>query len=155
MHQHIHPVISHIAALQNYQYPLIKRWPNQHIYNTPTVELHPSEMTSFTAENFPKLLNDRLLKAARGEKVDRAPVWVMRQVFLNSIHLKVTTPTWELVFVISMSWNQAGRYLPEFREMRVVNDFFKICQTPELACEITLQPIRRLDFYQFWRKTFV
>jgi uroporphyrinogen decarboxylase len=73
-------------------------------------------MTSLTAENFPKLLNDRLLKAARGEQVDRAPVWVMRQ---------------------------AGRYLPEFREMRVVNDFFKICQTPELACEITLQPIRR------------
>ena len=87
--QHIHPVISHIAALQNYQYPLIKRWPNHHIYNTPTVELHPSEMTSFTAENFPKLLNDRLLKAARGEKVDRAPVWVMRQVSLRSIHLKV------------------------------------------------------------------
>jgi len=73
-------------------------------------------MTSLTAENFPTLLNDRLLRAARGEKVDRAPVWVMRQ---------------------------AGRYLPEFREMRVVNDFFKICQTPELACEITLQPIRR------------
>ena len=40
----------------------------------------PSEMTSLTAENFPNLLNDRLLKAARGEKVDRAPVWVMRQV---------------------------------------------------------------------------
>jgi len=66
--------------------------------------------------SFPALKNDRLLRAARGESVDAAPVWVMRQ---------------------------AGRYLPEFREMRVVNDFFKICQTPELACEITLQPIRR------------
>ena len=64
---------------------------------------------------FPKLLNDRLLRAARGESVDAAPVWVMRQ---------------------------AGRYLPEFREMRAEADFFKICQTPELACEITLQPIR-------------
>ena len=42
---------------------------------------HPSEMTSLTAENFPKLLNDRLLRAAKGEEVDRAPVWVMRQVF--------------------------------------------------------------------------
>ena len=66
--------------------------------------------------NFPALQNDRLLKAARGEEVDRAPVWVMRQ---------------------------AGRYLPEFREIRVEQDFFTICQTPELACEITLQPIRR------------
>ena len=67
-------------------------------------------------ENFPPLQNDRLLKAARGEPVDRVPVWIMRQ---------------------------AGRYLPEFREVRVENEFFKVCQTPELACEITLQPIRR------------
>ena len=65
---------------------------------------------------FPPLQNDRLLRAARGEKVDRAPVWIMRQ---------------------------AGRYLPEFREVRVEHEFFKVCQTPELACEITLQPIRR------------
>jgi len=67
---------------------------------------------------FPPLKNDRLLRAARGEEVDCVPVWVMRQ---------------------------AGRYLPEFREFRVEHDFFKICRTPELACEITLQPIRRFD----------
>ena len=92
-------------------------------------------MTSLTAENFPKLLNDRLLRAAKGEEVDRAPVWVMRQVLTNTLKTAFN------LFIATQF--QAGRYLPEFREMRVVNDFFKICQTPELACEITLQPIRR------------
>ncbi|CAB3375692.1 Hypothetical predicted protein [Cloeon dipterum] len=68
--------------------------------------------------SFPVLKNDRLLRAARGEEVDKIPVWVMRQ---------------------------AGRYLPEFRELRSRHDFFTICQTPELAAEITLQPIQRFD----------
>ncbi|XP_075254697.1 uroporphyrinogen decarboxylase-like [Convolutriloba macropyga] len=69
--------------------------------------------------NFPVLKNDRILRAARGEPVDRIPVWIMRQ---------------------------AGRYLPEFREFRKEHEFFEICQTPEYACEITLQPIRRIDY---------
>jgi uroporphyrinogen decarboxylase len=64
------------------------------------------------------LKNDNLLRAARGEAVDRVPVWVMRQ---------------------------AGRYLPEFREVRAESDFFKVCRTPELAVEVTMQPIRRFD----------
>lgn len=68
--------------------------------------------------NFPKLKNDRFLRAARGEEVDKIPVWIMRQ---------------------------AGRYLPEFREFRTKHDFFLICQTPEFACEVTLQPIKRFD----------
>ncbi|QRW01364.1 uroporphyrinogen decarboxylase [Ceratobasidium sp. AG-Ba] len=67
-------------------------------------------------DQFPPLKNDLVLRAARGEITERAPVWVMRQ---------------------------AGRYLPEFREMRKSHGFFEICQTPELATEITLQPIRR------------
>lgn len=71
-----------------------------------------------TEHNFPPLQNDRILRAARGEEVDKAPVWIMRQ---------------------------AGRYLPEFRELRSKHDFFTICQTPTLACEITLQPIQRFD----------
>ncbi|XP_065368024.1 uroporphyrinogen decarboxylase [Calliphora vicina] len=70
------------------------------------------------AKNFPALKNDNLLKAARGEDVDRVPVWVMRQ---------------------------AGRYLPEFQEVRKVHDFFTVCRTPELACEVTMQPLRRFD----------
>jgi uroporphyrinogen decarboxylase len=66
--------------------------------------------------SFPSLKNDRLLRAAKGLPVDKVPVWIMRQ---------------------------AGRYLPEFREFRTQHDFFTICQTPEFACEVTLQPIRR------------
>ncbi|KAJ3018285.1 UNVERIFIED_CONTAM: hypothetical protein HDU68_011236 [Siphonaria sp. JEL0065] len=68
--------------------------------------------------DFPVLKNDLILRAAKGEQVERTPVWIMRQ---------------------------AGRYLPEFREARKRNDFFTICRTPELACEVTLQPIDRYE----------
>ncbi len=61
-----------------------------------------------------ELKNDLLLRALRKEKVERPPVWMMRQ---------------------------AGRYLPEYIALRNKYDFFTRVQTPELACEITLQPI--------------
>ena len=60
--------------------------------------------------------NDLFLRALKGEVVDRPPVWMMRQ---------------------------AGRYLPEFMEIKAKYDFFTRCKTPELASEITVQPIRR------------
>ncbi|MFD1315580.1 uroporphyrinogen decarboxylase [Namhaeicola litoreus] len=60
--------------------------------------------------------NDLFLRALKQEVVPRPPVWMMRQ---------------------------AGRYLPEFRALRDKYDFFTRCQTPELAAEITVQPIRR------------
>lgn len=60
------------------------------------------------------LRNDLLLKALRGEPVQRPPVWMMRQ---------------------------AGRYLPDYIRLREKYDFFTRCQTPELATEITLQPV--------------
>ncbi|KAF8558811.1 uroporphyrinogen decarboxylase [Imleria badia] len=65
---------------------------------------------------FPPLKNDLILRAATTEHTERAPVWVMRQ---------------------------AGRYLPEFRELRDKYEFFQICQDPELATQVTLQPIDR------------
>lgn len=65
---------------------------------------------------FPELQNDRLLRAARGEFVDRVPVWMMRQ---------------------------AGRYLPEYRKAREGHSFFETCRDAELVSEITIQPVRR------------
>lgn len=71
-----------------------------------------------STHEFPPLKNDLILRAARGQAVPKLPIWIMRQ---------------------------AGRYLPEFRATREKYDFFTICRTPEFACEVTLQPIRRFD----------
>jgi uroporphyrinogen decarboxylase len=60
------------------------------------------------------LKNDLLIRALKGEKVERIPVWMMRQ---------------------------AGRYLPDYMKLKARYDFFTRVQTPELATQITLQPV--------------
>src|SRR5688572_17764196 len=63
------------------------------------------------------LQNDLLLRALRGERTERTPVWMMRQ---------------------------AGRYLPDYMKLKEKYSFFERCQKPELAAEITLQPVEQV-----------
>jgi uroporphyrinogen decarboxylase len=66
------------------------------------------------------LENDLIIRALLREPIERTPVWMMRQ---------------------------AGRYLPEYRKVREqAGDFLSLCMNPELACEVTMQPLRRFRF---------
>ncbi len=61
-----------------------------------------------------KLINDTFLRACMGKPVKYTPIWIMRQ---------------------------AGRYLPQYRAVRKKSDFITMCKTPELAAEVTIQPV--------------
>lgn len=62
--------------------------------------------------------NDALLKAFRREKTDFTPIWLMRQ---------------------------AGRYMPEYMAIKKKSSFIEMCKTPEVACEVTMQPVNAFD----------
>ena len=66
-----------------------------------------------------ELKNDRFLRALLQQPVDTTPIWIMRQ---------------------------AGRYLPEYKATRAsAGSFMDLCENPDLACEVTLQPLERFD----------
>ncbi len=65
------------------------------------------------------MITHRFLAALQRKPVDKTPIWIMRQ---------------------------AGRYLPEYRQVRQqAGNFLNLCQNPQLACEVTMQPLRRFD----------
>src|SRR5260221_10625206 len=63
--------------------------------------------------------NDLFLRACALQPVERTPLWLMRQ---------------------------AGRYQPEYRELRQKHSMMELCTTPELAAQVTLMPLERFDF---------
>ncbi|KAI4132606.1 MAG: hypothetical protein LQ347_002516 [Umbilicaria vellea] len=89
---------------------------------------------------FEPLKNDLLLRTARGEKVDRPPMWVMRQGILQSHAVQLIPYISKLT-----SGYEAGRYLPEYHQAKGNHDFFECCRSPEIASTLTLQPIERYE----------
>ena len=70
-------------------------------------------------KEFPKLLNDKIIRTAKGEVLEELPVWIMRQ---------------------------AGRYLPEYQQTRAsVAGFFELCHSSTKSSEVTIQPINRFN----------
>src|SRR5215472_15414375 len=76
------------------------------------------ERTSSSIDQPPSIAASRFLRACSCQSVDRTPIWLMRQ---------------------------AGRYMSEYRRLREKYPILEIIKTPELACEVTMQPLKVLD----------
>ncbi|MGH7663761.1 MAG: uroporphyrinogen decarboxylase [Gemmatimonadaceae bacterium] len=85
--------------------------------NSPVAPTRVSQEASAAQQRAAVANEPRFLRACRGERTDRTPVWFMRQ---------------------------AGRYMPEYRAIRANHTLLQICAQPELATEVTLQPVRAL-----------
>ncbi|MCJ1378252.1 Uroporphyrinogen decarboxylase in heme biosynthesis [Xylographa soralifera] len=82
---------------------------------------------------FAPLKNDLILRVAKGEEVERPPIWIMRQGKLTDLtKARYSTNT-----------SAAGRYLDEYKKKKGTSDFFECCRSPEMASDLTLQPIDR------------